>query len=359
MDLIQKRTIQTLINESLQNMNKKKIAINNFVVFEDKLLLGCKINAVYKGVDVPIFIGTINTPKYENSLIAAILSEDITEEIKKVKLENIDGVQIIDSTKIKENLWKKDRKEQLKFFQDFIYSYILIYKLMYCAAGGKKTVAIDNERVGLLQWIVLIELPWVVFFSSICYAVYKISIEVEAGNFILNSHHYLCFALICISLLSILFTIKLKNKVRNYENKKITLNPKSWFISYIAKIVIIGLGTFLLSGVLIFIYIIKGIFTSDEGSIRSRNKQSSINSFSSPKIFWYCCGKCGTIVKQSRKPEVNGCKNHEWHNWYELGEVGTINYQCRHCNVVVQTTKQPRNCSTNCYIGGWHEWIRL
>ncbi len=43
----------------------------------------------------------------------------------------------------------------------------------------------------------------------------------------------------------------------------------------------------------------------------------------------YLCKKCATLVKSDKKPISFNCPSGGNHQWTDLGEVGTTNYQCQ------------------------------
>jgi len=50
----------------------------------------------------------------------------------------------------------------------------------------------------------------------------------------------------------------------------------------------------------------------------------------------YLCKKCATLVKSDKKPISFNCPSGGNHQWTDLGEVGTTNYQCQKCGLLIK-----------------------
>lgn len=76
-------------------------------------------------------------------------------------------------------------------------------------------------------------------------------------------------------------------------------------------------------------------------------------------IEWYSCANCGKAFRSGNgSPSSRGCPNNGgWHDWYDIGEIGSDSYSCGNCGAIVQSDSMPS--SRGCPNGGWHDWNRL
>ena len=71
----------------------------------------------------------------------------------------------------------------------------------------------------------------------------------------------------------------------------------------------------------------------------------------------YQCKKCATLLQSGKQPNNAGCPSGSFHQWSNLGDVGSTNYQCKKCAVLVQVNRQPSGAG--CPEGSFHQWSRL
>lgn len=71
----------------------------------------------------------------------------------------------------------------------------------------------------------------------------------------------------------------------------------------------------------------------------------------------YQCKKCGVLIQSERTPSVSGCPKATFHQWVDLGEVGTDTYQCKKCGLVVHSKKTPS--VSGCTAATFHQWTKL
>ena len=71
----------------------------------------------------------------------------------------------------------------------------------------------------------------------------------------------------------------------------------------------------------------------------------------------YQCDKCGTAIQSGQQPAYVKCRSGGYHNWQNLGLVGSINYECGKCGVTVKSAEAP--AFVRCPTGAYHDWNRL
>lgn len=96
-------------------------------------------------------------------------------------------------------------------------------------------------------------------------------------------------------------------------------------------------------------------YSSSRFSSRSNPTMPTIES--TPRILWWCCRDCHTLVKTSRKPSSLYCSVKKSHTWYDLGELGEKTFICRNCNIQVWTTRRPT--VLYCTENGSHNWNEM
>jgi DNA-directed RNA polymerase subunit RPC12/RpoP len=77
----------------------------------------------------------------------------------------------------------------------------------------------------------------------------------------------------------------------------------------------------------------------------------------------YLCRKCKTHIESASQPSNYNCPSgglNSFHEWTNLGDVGSTNYQCKKCGVLVHSASTPS--TYNCPTGGlnsFHQWTKL
>ncbi len=89
------------------------------------------------------------------------------------------------------------------------------------------------ESVGFGKWFLLVELPWILLIASpFCPAIFEKQLE----EFVSDSIYvYVCLAVPLFAILFIIITIGFKNKIRTAKGIVATMNPYTWFTSYVGK----------------------------------------------------------------------------------------------------------------------------
>lgn len=62
-------------------------------------------------------------------------------------------------------------------------------------------------------------------------------------------------------------------------------------------------------------------------------------------------------MQSDSQPNAFNCPGGGTHAWTNLGEVGSTNYQCKKCALLVQSKSAPN--AFNCPSGGTHQWTKL
>lgn len=230
-------------------------------------------------------------------------------------------------------------------------------------------VEIDDEDYVNLEpskWFKIVELPWLIIVLSLIPSFFAPLCE---SNDIL--FYILCGTssfIFLIGFIGIIATLGKKRKIREAQYIPLTKNPYTWFISKIGKVIcsttilVIGCGIFILLA--LFSYGAKTSLSSSSNSSLSGNGAKKSNSTSSStlnnvfsNIKWYNCKKCGTVIKNNRKPNSNGCPADAFHVWNELAPVGDKNYCCKNCGATIQAARKP--FSGGCPNTGFHVWNEL
>jgi len=73
----------------------------------------------------------------------------------------------------------------------------------------------------------------------------------------------------------------------------------------------------------------------------------------------YLCKKCRTLIQGNSitRPNINNCQAGSIHTWTNMGEVGSNNYQCKKCGILVKSKSRPT--VENCPADGVHTWSIL
>ena len=71
----------------------------------------------------------------------------------------------------------------------------------------------------------------------------------------------------------------------------------------------------------------------------------------------YQCDRCEVLIQSDRLPTPIGCPRWSFHNWRNLGAVGSTNYQCKQCGTLVKSELTPSY--SGCPRGGFHQWNKL
>jgi hypothetical protein len=91
--------------------------------------------------------------------------------------------------------------------------------------------------------------------------------------------------------------------------------------------------------------------------INSGGKSQSNSSSDPPKLIWWYCRDCHTLVKTPSRPSGLNCRVNHSHRWYDLGELGTKTFICRDCGIQVRTNRRPSGIY--CNVNGSHRWDEI
>lgn len=364
MEDLDKRKVYALIQQSIQKVSNEKIQIVSFAqYYVVDGTSGVKFTAKKGDVELKFFAGFSSDKKYSEKLLFGILKSESNENIEKLKLDKDEnGNNIQEKFSIDEKFLSADeeiRKSKLtKWLSDQITTVFSLY--------GVYNFSYSN--LGFLRWFIFIELPWIILLSTAAYVCLLENIKDDVTYFPLS-----CKILCSVAFLLILCTLRLKNKIRKARNKRITLNPWSWGVSYIAKTVFF-ITFFPILLIPYFLKLLKlpflpiySILTAEVSSSNSSSSSSSANSSptgkrtswsnKASKLYWYTCSNCGLAIKNNQSPSRNVCSNSTFHYWHNVGEVGDNNYCCKHCGVTIQTKQSPFRIG--CPNSSFHNWHKL
>lgn len=392
MDENQKQKLFDYLHKSVSSISNSEIEMLSSSDYEDSNVKGMNIVVKVKETDFPFFVGLSVDEKYADKLIFGILAANRNENINKVSFEEEDnaGNGFYELNKLDEKFFSKEELEQTESLADWIQS-----QMSFFASNYRKENA-DYGNISLAKWLLIVELPWAFLIGAACICGY---LE-NAGTKIPTILYY---AIVGISILSILLTLGFKNRIRKARDVQWNwLNPWTWFTSYIAKVLFsVPLCPIMLIPhipmILKFILkMLKGILTilrkifmiclpflkiiiseaargasyhvhnpSSNGSSLSSlsslsnssggNRQSS--SGTGPKLQWYICKKCGTCIKKDRTPSASGCPSDTFHLWTKTAEVGETAYCCKCCGITIYAKFQPS--ASGCPNETFHSWTKL
>ncbi|MCR5622692.1 MAG: NINE protein [Treponema sp.] len=220
----------------------------------------------------------------------------------------------------------------------------------------------DIERsyddIGLVKWLLLIELPWFLLFLGIIFIV--LTELIPSRPTVLGD---IGMVMLIVGFIAILATIRFKRRVRAAKGLDKTKNAFTWFVSYIGKVTL-GSVCFVLYPVFVvlkFLAPIAWIF------IRP-NMHSELFGGDSRKQktkYLWVCDFCQTKVEMegyeydSPKNASNMCPVNGSHRWINYGKIGETNYQCSNCGLTVQLQSWPRTNNWSCRGSGSHAWRKL
>lgn len=364
MDDSGKRKIYEAIQKSLSSLSNEKIKIVSYSpYYAVNGTSGIKFFAKNGESELPFFAGFSSDKKYSEKLLFGILKSESNEKIGKLNLDKDEnGNDIQGKFSIDEKFLSADEDTQKSKLTKWLSEQITTVFSLY----GVYNFSYSNP--GFLRWFIFIELPWIILLSTSAYVCLLENIKDDVTFFPLS-----CKILCSVAFLLILFTLRLKNKIRKARNKRITLNPCTWGVSYIAKI----LSFTMFFPILLIPYFLKllklpflliySILTAEAISSNSGNQQvnSSSNRPAGKPMYWWACNYCGTKIQGVSSPK-NGSwmcpsspTNDKIHRWQNHGQVGNITWQCSKCGLTLNLKGSPNSSSTSCGGRSSHNWCKL
>ena len=223
---LDKRKVYALIQKSLQEFSNEKFQIVSFApYYVIDGTSGVKFTVKKGDVELNFFAGFSSDKKYSEKLLFGILKSESNEKIEKLNLnKDENGNNIQEKFSIDKKFLSADEDSQKQKLTKWLSEQILTVFSLY----GMFNFSYAN--IGFVRWFVFIELPWIILLATSAYVCLLENIKDDVTYFPLS-----CKILCSISFLLILCTLRFKNKIRKARNKKITLNPWTWGVSYIAK----------------------------------------------------------------------------------------------------------------------------
>ena len=334
-----------------------------------------------------MFFGFSTDKKYIDYVVFGVLKSERNENIDLISVDEDSSKNIIqDKFKFDKKFLSKEESAQIKklskWLNNEIKGFFIVFKMFnkklfeneiqtssnkeinikennkelkksHKAKQKKETESYDNISKG--TWFKIVELPWIFILLSF--------FEFCGASFTENptdSDFYISlgFSLVgfTIGLIGVLATIGTKKKIREAQGLRITINPYSWFISKIGK-VLCGTIFFCIGFGLIFLVstFINTVFSAGSSSssssrtssssshtvhsgsstLSSSYSSSSSNTHSSSSSISYYCKYCGAKYSLLSSLTSGRCPKHPdgfskgYHSPYQGNEK--TNYYCEYC----------------------------
>ena len=372
-----------VLQNAVSDAANDKISISNISSYtSNNNTCGIKFLATKSGVPIPFFFGFSTDKKYLDYVVFGILNSDRNENIDKISLDEDNSKNLIqDKFKFKKILSKEESvqiKKLSKWLNDEIKGFFILFKMfnkelfeneIEDSAKNEPPVKEKNKTnkeirkqeeesyddISSETWIKIVEFPWMIILLGCGVFFYGSFIENPTETKI-NLLLGLSMSLTFIGIIAVLATIGKKKKIREALGLEITINPYSWFISKIGK-VLCGTLCFCFGFGLIFLLSAfkDTVFSSGSSSgsssrgspASSRTAHSSNNTSSSSSSISYYCKYCGRKYSSISMLTSCSCPNHPngsgRHSPYQGDEKSS--YYCKYCGRKYSSISMLTSCS--------------